>query len=846
MDNEIQKILIIGGGPTEIGHETELDAATLQMIQAFQKLGIRTLLIDNNPFSVALERVQPTNMFIQTVTTENVQRIIEKEHPDAILPTVGGVLAISVVQELQESGVLSDNGVRLLGIPSESMVDVNNPDRINDVLRQIGAPVISSETVGTLDEAVSVATKIGYPVIVKPVAPKLDTNRILCDNENDLINAVTQGFAWSRFSQCLIEQSIVGYKEIEMVAIRDFTGTQVLIAGLENIDPIGIHSGDSMVVVPTQTLSNTEYQQLRDMTFAINNKFNFTGVSHIHFALDAQKETFYVTKVTPYNDRGTELAAVATGYPIATVAANLYLNLKLTEIRLPEIYRFRQTAMMEPTVDHVVVRIPIWPFEDVPNADQHLGTVMRSVGSTIGIGRSAEEAILKALRSSQFSPKDELPSMSNLFDSQIISRLIHPLASRILVLLEALRRGYQVDELNELTKVDPFYFYKLRHILDIEDEIKANPMGAKALKDGRYYGFGDGMIARLWRTDIDNVRQLGRDHDVVPTYKGIEPTAAEFLTEATGYYSTFEFENESNRLSDHSALILGRGGNQLGPNASADYFTTSMLRQLRKSGYKTIIMNTNPNAASLVATLTDKQYVDPIQLGDVLNVIEIERPEIIFVPGNRHYLTRELRRRHLHIAVLPPDQEKRSELVNNYAQIGLDLFITKAHIVPIVISDLRSDQGMATTFDQITVMKTPASIDSPQLDKILQHATDYLMNDPRTGLVQMLYTIDHKQPVFAGVRPSRLTTIAFLNKVTGINWVRMLIRQALGEIDEDLISNLPIDIHSDRVAIVRGTFPFKQLQLPSQIGLTTQEVGGRIVFGSNNQAVMDDETDGTE
>lgn len=287
--------------------------------------------------------------------------------------------------------------------------------------------------------------------------------------------------------------------------------------------------------------------------------------------------------------------------------------------------------------------------------------------------------------------------------------------------------------------------------------------------------------------------------------------------------------------------MLGRGGNQLGPNASADYFTTSMLNQLRKSGYKTIIMNTNPNAASLVATLTDKQYIDPIQLGDVLNVIAIERPEIIFVPGNRHYLTRELRRRHLRIAVLPPDQEKRSELVNNYATIGLDLFITRDHIVPILVSDLRSDQGMATTFDQITVMKTPAEIDDTQLDHILQHATNYLMNDPRTGLVQMLYTISNGQPAFAGVRPTRLTTIAYLNKVTGINWVRMLIRQALGEIDENLIANLPLDIHSDRVATVQGTFPFKQLQLPTQLGLTTQEVGGQIAFGSHSQAVLADQ-----
>lgn len=840
MDNTIQKILIIGGGPTEVGHETELDAACLQVIQAFKKLGIRPLLIDNNPFSAALESVQPTNMFIQAITVENVQRIIEREQPDAILPTVGGVLAISVIQELQENGVLADNGVQTLGIPSDALMDINNPDRLNRILSEAGAPVIATETVGTLDEAVNVAAQIGYPVIVKPIAPRIDTNRILCDNEAELISAVTRGFAWSRFKQCVIEQSIVGYKEVELVSIRDVMGTQVLVAGLENIDPIGIHSGDSMVVTPTLTLSNAEYQELRDAAFAINNQFNFTGVVHTHFALHASQDRFYVTKVTPYNDRGTSLAAVATGYPIAYVAANLYLNQKITDVRLPEIYHFKQTALLEPSLDHVVVRIPIWPFEDIPNADQHLGTVMKSVGSTIGVGRSMEEAILKALRSSQFSPQDELPSMSDLSDTQIISQLIHPLSSRILVLIEALRRGYQVDELNELTKIDPFYFVKLNHILTIEEQIRQQPMDVTALQQGRYYGFGDGMIARIWHTDIETVRALGQSNHILPTYKGIEPSAGELLHSPTSYYSTFEFENESEQISNQSVLVLGRGGNQLGPNASADYFTTEMLKQLRKSGYKTIIMNTNPNAGSLSATASDKQIIDPVQLGDIMNVIEIEHPVKIFVPGNRHYLTRELRNRHYPVSVLPPDQEKRTHLETNHAEIGLDLFVTPEHIVPILVSDLRSDQGLATTLDQITLMRAPASIDETQLNRLLAHAKQYLAEHKRTGMVQLLYTNDTtNQLQFAGIRPTRLTTIAYLNKVTGINWVRMLVRQALGEIREDLIATLPVDIHSTRRSQVRGTFPFKQLQLPDQLGLTTQEVGARISFESLPELIDD-------
>lgn len=840
MANDIQKILIIGGGPTEIGHETELDSGTVQIIQAFQKLGIRSLLIDNNPFSVALESVQPTNMFIQSVTTENVTRIIEREQPDAILPTAGGVSAISVCQELQETGVLAENNVQLLGIPSESLSVINNPERINAVLAQMNLPVIESESVGTLDEAITVAGRIGYPVIVKPVAPKIDMSRILCDTEADMIEAVSKGFKWSRFGQCVIEQSIVGLKEIEMVAIRDGRGTQLLISGLENIDPIGIHSGDSMVVAPTLTLTNQDYQRLRDTTFFIGTQFNFTGAMHIHFALDQAHDAYFVTKVTPYLDRGTALASTVTGYPIAFVSAMLYLQTNLTDVKLPDGYRYQQSLLLEPTLDHVTVRMPMWPFEDVPEADQHLSTVMHAVGSTIGVGRSAEEAILKALRSSQFSPRDELTSRSDLTDYEIISLLIHPLASRVLVLIEALRRGYQIDELAELTKIDPFYFHKLKHILAVEELIKSKPLDPTVLKEARYYGFGDGMIARLWRVDFDMVRQLANEHDITPTYKGIEPTAAEFPSQTSTFYSTFENENESTQLSEHTALVLGRGGNQLGPNASADYFTTEMLKQLNKSGYKTVTINTNSNAGSLMKSLTDKQYIEPIQLGDVLNVVQIEHPEVIFVPGNRHYLTRELRARKLPVAVLPPDQEQRSELVYDHAEIGLDLFVTAQHTVPILLSDLRSEQGLATSLSQLTVMKTPSQVTTPQFDEILSHATNYLTGHPRTGLVQLLYTIERGKAIFAGIRPTRLTAIAFLNKVTGINWIRMLVRQALGEIDEALIADLPLDIRSNRIAVLRGTFPFKQLQVPEKLGLTTQEVGAKIGFGTAEETDLTD------
>ncbi|GAK47862.1 Carbamoylphosphate synthase large subunit [Secundilactobacillus oryzae JCM 18671] len=828
MINKIQKVLILGGGPTDIGHETELDSVIFQTIQTFQSLGIKTLLLDNNPYSVALESVQPSNMFIQAVNVDNARKIIEKEQPDAILPTVGGLLAIRVTQELLETGILGENQVRILGIPPVALQQVSNPALMQQFLNRINQPVIRSKVVQDFDEAFDVVREIGYPVIVKSVSPRGDANRKLCENESDLDDALETGFEESRVHQAVIEQSIVGNKEIEMVAIRDSSGTGVLISGIENMDPIGIHSGDSISFIPTQTLTDLEFQSLRTATLQIIQALKITGALHVQFALNSEDHSYFMTKISPYVDRSVALAAKGTGYPLATVIANLATDLKLAEIKLPDNYA-KQITIMEPTVDHVLARMPIWPFQDIPEADDHLDTIMKSVGSTVGVGRSTEEAILKSLRSSQLSPKDLLPKIQ-LSDNQLIDQLIHPRSNRIYVLFEALRRNYQVDELSELTKIDPFYFYKLKHIIELEAEIQDHPMDVSVLERAKYFGFGDGMVAGIWHMPFDDLRQLERDNHILPTYKSIEPTAGEFEKLSTIFYSTFEIENESQKLPEKSALVVGRGGNQLGPNSAADYFTVTLLNQLRKLNYQTIIMNINPNATSLTPQLSDKQYIEPIQLGEVLNIIELEKPEIIFIPGNRHYLTRELKKRHQKIVILPPDQALGVELAER-ANLSVSLFVTDKQAVPIELTRLVS-QDHSNQLDRVAGFKTPPTLKSEEQQVLIDKAMKEANSRDLRGIVQVLFLQTESEIELTGIRPVRLTELAFLNKVTGINWIRILAQQKLGLLDEDILTEFKVNLKPDRVAVMSFTYPFEQLRINQVSGTSQQQIGGEIAFGS--------------
>ncbi len=834
MADNYNKVLIIGGGPTTLGSENELDAAAFEKVIAFKKMGTKVLYLDNNPFSVVADEIQAANVFFQTINLENIINIITKEHPDAILFSVAGLLGQKLALQLYQSGILESEHVAIIGNSLTTFQTVADSDRLRQLLTDWNEPVIASRTVASDDDAVEFVREIGFPVIVKPLSTDHDTSRIICFNMDDLEAALQYSFDQTYIKRCSIEQSIVGFKEIEMVGIRDVDGNKILVTGLENMDPIGIHSGDSIIFAPTQTLINEEYQRLRTATFKIMDALNITGSCHIQFAQSRTDSDYFVTKISPYFTRNTALATKATAYPIAYVSTFLEVGHPLAEVRLPSKYSHIK-PLLEPTLDHILVKIPLWPFEDIPDADQHLDTVMKSVGSTIGIGRTVEEAIIKAMHSSQFSPRDILPSVQNIDDDDVINQLIHPLASRILILIEALRRGFSIDDLAELTKIDQFYFYKLKQLIFAQTFVQTNPLTAESIKMGHQYGFGDGMLAELWNTSIQTVEKLNQDNNVQVTYKEVESSAGEFIENTNIFYSSYELENESQPFETDSALVIGRGGNQLGPNAAADYYTSQVLIQLHKSGYKTIVLNNNPNAVSMSPQLSDKQYIEPIQLGNILNIIRLERPKVIVLPGNRHYLAKNLKQRdELNIIVLPPDQ-KDAQLIRPEITNAVDYFIDGNVILPITtisysVTSYKRNQRYNTNYQQ------PMNQFTQYGQKLIAEGRKQLTGGHWQGLVQVLF--EETTPgnfKFAGIRPIRITETAFLTKATGINWVRVLVKKNLGNLDLVRLAELLSHTEPKRFAIMNGIFPFEALHARNHQGSSKQEVGASLQFKNIDQ-----------
>lgn len=829
MTIDINKVLLLGGGPTNIGHENELDAAAFERLMALKKTGAKIIYVDNNPFSVTTEEIQPANVYVQEANFQNIVNIIDKENPDAIMATTGGLNGMQIAWQLAESGILASNNISLLGIKPADLRKVMDNQKLRDTLTEINERVIASKIVADDDEAMDFVREVGFPVIVKPMSSSHDTSRFICNNTDELEDALDVSFKRTYIKRCSIEQSIVGYKEIEMVGIRDESGNKLLVSGMEDMDPIGIHSGDSIIFAPTQTLINEEYQALRSATFRIMDALNVTGTCHVQFAQSRTDANYFVTKVSPFFTRNTILAAKATGYPLTYVSSFLEMGYNLTEIKLPSKYN-KFLPFMEPTMDHVVVKIPLWPFRDITDVDQHLNTLMKSVGSTIGIGRTVEEAIIKSMHSSQFSPRDILPSVSTVNDDEVINQLIHPLASRILILMEALRRGFSIDELSELTQIDRFYFYKLNQLLRAQDFVVNNPMSPQSIEIGHKYGFGDGMLAELWQVNISKIQQLNENYQNHVTYKAVEPSAGEMLESTNIFYSSYELENESRPFEEKSALVIGRGGNQLGPNSAADYYTSQILRALHKSGYKTIIMNTNPNAVSLTPQLSDKQYIEPIQLGNILNIINLEKPDVVILPGNRHYLSKQLKQfQNLNIIVLPPDQ-KVATYNQKYATTAVDLFIEGDEILPVTtISFVGKDQRTDLRF--INDYKEPMDNWKSDEAKLIADATNKVDPKEWQGLVQILYnTTGDSKYEMTGIRPVRITETAFLTKTTGINWINVLVRKYLHTLDMEALREDLKPTEHKRASIMTAHFPFRELQSSRTEGTTKQEVGSSLSF----------------
>lgn len=627
---DIHKILVIGSGPIIIGQAAEFDYSGTQACLALKEEGYQVVLVNSNPATIMTDTEIADQVYIEPLTIEFVTRILRKELPDAILPTLGGQQGLNMAMELSTAGILEELNIQLLGTKLNAIDQAEDRELFKNLMQQLNEPIPASTSVNTVAAAVDFAKKIGFPVIVRPAFTMGGTGGGMCDNENELVEIATNALKLSPITQALIEKSIAGFKEIEYEVMRDAADNALVVCNMENVDPVGIHTGDSIVTAPVQTLSDKENQMLRDASLKIIRALKIEGGCNVQLALDPNSFQYYIIEVNPRVSRSSALASKATGYPIAKIASKIAIGLTLDEIMNP--ITGTTYAEFEPTLDYVVTKIPRWPFDKFAKGERRLGTQMKATGEVMAIGRNFEESILKAVRSLEIGTLHlELPELAQVSDAELTDKLVHPQDDRLFYLAEALRRNYSLEELNELTKIDIFFLDKLLHIIELEQQLAAQKGDLMILEQAKRNGFTDEKISQLWQLPFDQLRKMRREANIWPVYKMVDTCAAEFESQTPYYYGTFEEENESQVTKKPSVLVIGSGPIRIGQGVEFDYATVHSVKAIQKAGYEAIIMNNNPETVSTDFTIADKLYFEPLTFEDVMNVTELEQPEGVIV-----------------------------------------------------------------------------------------------------------------------------------------------------------------------------------------------------------------------
>lgn len=627
---DIKKIMVIGSGPIIIGQAAEFDYAGTQACLALKEEGYSVVLVNSNPATIMTDKEIADKVYIEPITIEFVSRILRKERPDALLPTLGGQTGLNMAMELSKAGILDELGVELLGTKLSAIDQAEDRDLFKKLMEDLEQPIPESEIVTTVEEAVTFAKSIGYPVIVRPAFTLGGTGGGMCANEEELREIAKNGLKLSPVTQCLIERSIAGFKEIEYEVMRDAADNALVVCNMENFDPVGIHTGDSIVFAPTQTLSDIENQMLRDASLSIIRALKIEGGCNVQLALDPHSFKYYVIEVNPRVSRSSALASKATGYPIAKLAAKIAVGLTLDEMINP--VTGTTYAMFEPALDYVVAKIPRFPFDKFEHGERRLGTQMKATGEVMSIGRNIEESLLKACRSLEIGVyHNEMADLAEKTDDQLIEKIVKAQDDRLFYVSEAIRRGFSVEEIAELTKIDVFFLDKLLHIFEIEETLKANPENVDLLKEAKRNGFADRKIAELWNLDTAVVRKLRLENKIIPVYKMVDTCAAEFESATPYFYSTYEWENESIKSDKESVIVLGSGPIRIGQGVEFDYATVHSVKAIQAAGYEAIIMNSNPETVSTDFSVSDKLYFEPLTFEDVMNVIDLEQPKGVVV-----------------------------------------------------------------------------------------------------------------------------------------------------------------------------------------------------------------------
>lgn len=627
---DIKKILVIGSGPIIIGQAAEFDYAGTQACLALKEEGYSVVLVNSNPATIMTDKEIADKVYIEPLTLEFVSRILRKERPDALLPTLGGQTGLNMAMSLSKAGILEELGVELLGTKLSAIDQAEDRDLFKQLMEELEQPIPESEIVETVEEALEFAEAIGYPVIVRPAFTLGGSGGGICSNENELRVIAKNGIKLSPVTQCLIERSISGFKEIEYEVMRDAADNALVVCNMENFDPVGIHTGDSIVFAPTQTLSDIENQMLRDASLKIIRALKIEGGCNVQLALDPHSFKYYVIEVNPRVSRSSALASKATGYPIAKLAAKIAVGLTLDEMINP--VTGSTYAMFEPALDYVVAKIPRFPFDKFEHGERRLGTQMKATGEVMAIGRNIEESLLKACRSLEIGVyHNEMPELFEASDDQLFEKIVKAQDDRLFYISEAIRRGISIEEIADLTNIDIFFLDKLLHIYELEQALALKVGDLSLLKEAKRHGFADRKIAELWGMNDDEIREVRLANNILPVYKMVDTCAAEFESTTPYFYSTYAFENESIRTDKESVLVLGSGPIRIGQGVEFDYATVHSVKAIQAAGYEAIIMNSNPETVSTDFSVSDKLYFEPLTFEDVMNVIDLEAPKGVVV-----------------------------------------------------------------------------------------------------------------------------------------------------------------------------------------------------------------------
>ena len=677
--SDVKKVLIIGSGPIVIGQAAEFDYAGTQACLSLKEEGYEVILVNSNPATIMTDVKMADKVYMEPLTLEYVARIIRYERPDAIIPGLGGQTGLNLGMQLARKGILKECNVKLLGTSLDAIEKAEDREKFKELCESIGEPVIASKITYSMKEAIEAAKEIGYPVVLRPAFTLGGTGGGFAENEKELKEVMKNALALSPVKQVLVEKSVKGYKEIEFEVMRDSGDNAITICGMENVDPVGIHTGDSMVVAPIQTLSNHDFNMLKESSLKIIRALKIEGGCNVQFALDPNSSKYYLIEVNPRVSRSSALASKASGYPIAKVTAKVALGLRLDEINI-----VGSPANLEPKMDYIATKISRFPFDKFASASNKLGTQMKATGEIMSLSKTIEEGILKGVRSMEIGACHlHLPKFDNTETKELLEYIKDGRDDRFFAIAELIRREVSLDEIFEITKITKFFLEKMKNIIDYEKVLKKNKMNLEILKEAKKIGFSDKFIGKLWDKTESEIYLFRKENNVYPAYRMIN-TVPEMKDRYVPYfYSTYNDKKvvyEDPNRKDKKIIVLGSGPIRIGQGVEFDYSTVHAVTTIKKAGYEAIIINNNPETVSTDFTTSDKLYFEPLTIEDIMNVIDIEKPEgIIASLGGQTPINLAGRLTKLGVKMIGTDFEaiEKAENRDSFEKVTEDLDVAK-------------------------------------------------------------------------------------------------------------------------------------------------------------------------